>query len=127
MPPLEPFAGIRVLNGSATVDRRRRIALRLACFDGTVGGCSGVLTLAGALRSRSEPRPLAVASFTLAPGAVRRVHMRLSRRVRVAVRKRRRIRMTLFVAVRDGQGLTRVSTVPVTIKWRRPATKRRRR
>ena len=126
-PPLKPFAGIRVLNGAATVDRRGRIALRLACFDGTVGRCSGVLTLAGALRPRSKPGPLAVASFSLSPGAMRRVHMRLSRRVRRAVRKRRRIRMTLFVAVRDGQGLTRVSTVPVTVKWRKPATKRRRR
>ena len=53
-PPVKPFAGIRVLTGAATVDRKGRVALRLACVDGTVGRCSGVLTLAGALRRRSE-------------------------------------------------------------------------
>lgn len=120
-PPLKPFAGIRVLTGTATVDRRGRVPVRLACVDGTVGGCTGVLTLAGALRRRAEPAPLAVASIALLPGATRRVHFRLSRAERRAVRQRRRIRMTLFAAVRDGQRLTRVSTVPLTVRWRRPA------
>ena len=55
------------------------------------------------------------------------MHLRLTRRARRAVRERRRIRMTLFAAVRDGQGLTRVSTVPVTVKWRKPPRQRRRR
>jgi hypothetical protein len=126
-PPVKPFAGIRVLTGAAPVDRKGRVAVRLACVDGTVGGCSGVLTLAGALRRRSEPAPLAVASVALQPGATRRVHLRLSRAARRAVRQRRRIRMTLFAAVRDGQRLTRVSTDPLTVRWRKPPERDRRR
>jgi hypothetical protein len=118
-PPVKPFAGIRVLTGAATVDRAGRIAMRLACVDGTVGGCTGVLTLAGALRRGARPARLAVACVSLVPGATRRVHIALTRRVRRAVRRRGRIRMTLFAAVRDGQGLTRVSTVPITVRWRR--------
>ena len=124
-PPLKPFAGIRVLTGVATVDRRGRVALRLACLDGTVGRCSGVVTLAGALRRRSRPRPLATANVSIAPGAMPRVHLQLNRRTRRAVRERRRIRMTLFAAVRDGQGITSVSTVPVTVKWRKRPKQRR--
>ena len=118
-PPVKPFAGIRVLTDAATVGRRGRIAMRLACVDGTVGGCDGVLTLAGALRRGSTPAPLALARVALGPGATRRVHLRLDRRVRRAVRRRCRIRMSLFAAVRDGQGLTRTSTVPITLRWRR--------
>jgi hypothetical protein len=34
------------------------------------------------------------------------------------VRERRRIRMTLYVAVHDGQGLTRTSAAPVVVKRR---------
>ncbi len=123
-PPLKPFAGIRVLTGAATVDRKGRVAMRLACVDGTVGRCSGVLTLRGALRRGARPQPLAIAGVSLGPGAMGRVHLQLTRRARRAVRARRRIRMTLFAAVRDGQGLTRASTVPVIVKWRKRQRRR---
>jgi len=52
------------------------------------------------------------------------LHLQLTRGARCAVRARRRIRMTLFAAVRDGQRLTRVSTVPVVIKWRKRQRRR---
>ncbi len=123
-PPVKPFAGIRVLTGVARVDRKGRIAMRLACVDGTVGRCSGVVTLRGALRRGARPEPLAIAGVSVGPGATGRVHLSLPRRARRAVRTRRRIRMTLFAAVRDGQGLTRVSTVPVIVKWRKPQRRR---
>ena len=51
-----------------------------------------------------------------APGA--RAYVRLpliAQPARAAVRRRGRIRMTLFAAARDGQGITRVSTVPLTV------------
>jgi hypothetical protein len=119
-PPARPFAGIRVLTGSATVDRSGAVAIQLACVAGTVGRCSGVLTLAEPLRRRSEPRPRAVTSFSLRSGHKRRVQLQVGRAVRRKVRDRRRIRMALFAAVRDGQGQTRVSTVPFGLEWRRP-------
>ncbi len=123
-PVVKPFAGIRVLTGAARVDRKGRVPMRLACVDGTVGRCSGVVTLRGALRRGARPRRLAIADVSLGPGATRLVHLSLNRRARRAVRARRRIHMTLFAAVRDGQGLTRVSTVPVVVKWRKRQRRR---
>lgn len=123
-PALKPFAGLRVLTGSARVDRRGRIAVRLACVDGTVGSCAGALTLTGALRKGERARRVGLARATVRPGTTRRLRVRLSRAARQAVRKRRRIRMTLFAAARDGQGLTRVSTVPVTVQRAKPPRRR---
>jgi hypothetical protein len=115
-PPLKPFAGLRVLTGSARLDRKGRIRMRLACADGTVGSCAGVLTLTGALRKGDRAQPVGLVRATVAPGTGRGVRLRLTHAAREAVRARRRIRMTLFAAARDGQGLTRVSAVPVTVR-----------
>ena len=58
-PAAKPFAGVRVLSGRVRLDRRGRVAVRVACADATVGRCTGVVTLAGALRRRHAARPLA--------------------------------------------------------------------
>ncbi len=119
-PAAKPFAGVRVLSGRARLDRRGRVAVRVACADATVGRCTGVVTLAGALRRRHAARPLARRRVDVRRRAdARSVRLKLERGARLAVRRRGRIRMTLFTAVRDGQGLTRVSTVPVTVRPRK--------
>jgi hypothetical protein len=118
--PAKPFAGVRVLTARATPDRKGRVGLRLACTDATVGGCSGAVTLAAPLRRGTKPVRVGVARIALAPGRVRRVRVQLTRAARRAVRERRRIRMTAYLAARDRQGLTRTSAVPVLVKRRSP-------
>jgi hypothetical protein len=107
---LKPFAGLRVLTAKARLDRRRRAVLRVACLGGTVGRCAGVVTLA----ARRTPTRLAAARVSLQPGAVRRVRLRLPARP-----AKRRSRLRLYTAVRDGQGLVRTSVAPVVVLRRR--------
>jgi len=114
----KPFAGVRMLTGKATVGRKGRVALRLACVDATVGRCTGVVTLVGALERRGKPVRVGMAPVGLAPGTTRPVRMRLTRTARAAVRKRHRIRMTVYAAARDGQGMTRTSAVPLVVRSR---------
>jgi hypothetical protein len=114
----KPFAGVRVLTGKATLDRKGRVVIRLACPDATVGACTGVVTLVGSVKRGGKPVRLGMARVRLAAGATRHVRIPLPRSARRAVRERRRIRMTLYVAVHDGQGLTRTSAVPVVVKRR---------
>jgi hypothetical protein len=119
--PAKPFAGVRVLTGKAMVERKRRVAIRLACVDGTVGGCTGVVTLAGARKRGSHSVRVGRARVALSPGRTRFARIRLSRGARHAVRDRRRIRMRLYVAARDGQGVTRTSAVPLVVRSRAAA------
>ena len=116
--PAKPFAGLRVLTAKATVDRKGRVPLRLACPDRTVGDCAGAITLVAALERGVKRGRVGVAKVVVAAGDVRRARVQLTRAARRAVRDRRRIRMTTYVAVRDRQGLTRTSGVPVLVKRR---------
>ena len=124
-PPLRPFAGVQAITGLAIVDRvRRRIAVRLLCADATVGRCTAVLTLTTSLQ-RGGPRVTAgTAEVSLRPGAIRRVALPLSARALRAVRERRRVKMLLYASARDGQGLTRQSTIPLTVEWPKRPRKR---
>lgn len=93
--------------------------VRIACADATVGRCAGVVTLFGALRRHGGPAVLAKAPIALRAGRARYARLRLDRGERRAIRRRGRIRLKLFTSARDGQGLTRVSTVPLTVRPRR--------
>jgi hypothetical protein len=116
--PAKPFAGVRVLTGKTTVGRKGRVAVRLACADRTIGGCNGVVTLVGAPKRGADALRAGMARVALSPGRTRFARIRLRRAVRHAVRDRRRMRMKLYVAARDGQGVTRTSAVPVVVRSR---------
>ncbi len=118
-PGARPFPGLLVLAGRARLDRRGRVPVRIACADATVGRCTGVVTLFGALRRHGGPAVLAKAPIALRAGRARYARLRLDRGERRAIRRRGRIRLKLFTSARDGQGLTRVSTVPLTVRPRR--------
>jgi hypothetical protein len=114
-PGARPFAGLRVLTARARVDRKGRVPLRVVCADATVGGCAGAVTLA----ARRKAARYGAARVDLRAGARRRVRIPLTRAARRAVGKRRRIAATLYTAVRDGQGVTRTSAVPVVVRSHR--------
>jgi hypothetical protein len=114
-----PFAGVRVLTARARVDRKGRVPIVVACVSATVRGCTGVVTLAGPLKRGAKPARIGAAPVRLEPGDRRRIRVRLTPAARRAVERRRRIRSTLYTAVRDGQGITRTSAVPVVVRSHR--------
>ena len=127
-PPLKPFAGVRAITGLATVDKvKKRIAVRLLCLDATVGRCRAVLTLTTRLKPGGPRVTAGTAEATVRPGAIRRVRIGLNGTARRTVRERRRVKMLLYASARDGQGLTRLSTIPLRVQWPRPPKRTTRR
>ena len=102
------FAGAAVLSPRVRVDRKRRARVRLGCPSATFGSCSGVVTLV-----RRRAVILGARRVALRPGQIRRLRIQLSRRERRALRHR--TPGHVYVAVRDGQGLTRTVTARVRI------------
>jgi hypothetical protein len=109
-----PFGGVVVLSPRAAVDRKGRAWVRVGCASRTVRRCSGVLTL-----TRRRSFLAGSTRFGLRPGREGRVAVRLSRDVRRRLRRSRRIGGHAYLALRDGQGLTRTRTAPVRIIRRR--------
>jgi len=110
---LRPFAGVALIARRAAVDSRRRVWVRMACPTRTVGRCRGVVTVTARLAARAPERRIASRRFALRPGRARRLPIRLTRAARRAIGERRRLRGGHFyVAVRDGQGVTRTSAGP---------------
>jgi hypothetical protein len=95
------------------------VPLLLACADATVGGCRGAVTPVSRLRRGGQRERLGVKRVGLRPGDRRLVRVRIARAARRAVKQRRRIAITLYTAVRDGQGNVRTSAVPVVVRARR--------
>jgi hypothetical protein len=126
-PPLQPFAGVRSITGLAVVDRsRKQVVLRLVCHDATVGRCNAVLTLTTRVTKGGLRITAGTAEAGIRPGGIRRVAIRLNGRARRVVRERRRVRMLIYASARDGQGLTRSSTIPLTVQWpKAPRTPKR--
>ena len=90
-------ASVAITSRAASVDRRGRFSVRLACPAARVSGCAGRLR-AGATSAKYRVRA----------GASRAMKARLGKRARRAVRKHGRARVT--VRARDSRGLTRAST-----------------
>ena len=113
---LRPFAGVVATSRRAAVDSRRRVWVRLACPNRTVGRCRGVVTLTARLARRAPERRIASRTIALRRGRERLLPIRLTRAARRAIGARRRLRGGRFyTAVRDGQGVTRTSTGPVRV------------
>jgi hypothetical protein len=112
---MRPFTGVAVVSRRAAVDRRRRAWVRLACANRVVGRCTGTVTLTARI-ARTGERRVARRGFVLRRGRVTRVSIPLSRAGRRAIGgKRRRVRGRIYVAARDGQGLTRTSAAPARL------------
>ncbi len=111
---LRPFAGATVVSRRAAVDRRRRAWVRLACASRVVRGCSGSVTVTARLPGAGERR-VARRAFALRRGRVGRISIALSRAGRRAIAAKRRLPAHVYVAARDGQGLTRSSTSPARV------------
>jgi hypothetical protein len=101
------FAGVPVLARRVRV-ARGRARVRIACPTATVRRCTGMVTLA-----RRRMVILGTRQVALRPGETQRVRIPLSRRERRALRRRQPGHV--YVAARDGQGLTRTATALVRI------------
>jgi hypothetical protein len=111
---LRPFSGVAVVSRRAAVDRRRRTWVRLACATRVVRRCTGAVTVTARLPRTGEHR-VARRPFSLRRGRVKRLSIPLSRAGRRAIAARRRLRGHVYVAARDGQGLTRTSSSPARL------------
>jgi hypothetical protein len=65
--------------------------------------------------AKAGERRVARRPFSLRRGRVRRISIPLSRAGRKAIGAARRLRGHVYVAARDGQGLTRSSSAPVRV------------
>ena len=111
---LRPFAGVTVVSRRAVVDRRRRAWVRLACASRVVRRCSGSVTVTARLPKTGERR-VANRPFSIRRGRVKRLSIALTRAGRRAIAAKRRLAGHVYVASRDGQGLTRSSAAPVRV------------
>jgi hypothetical protein len=114
-PPLKPFSGVVVLTAKPRIDRFGRVVTRMGCPDKTVGHCSGVVTVTRG----AERRRVGVTLLTLLPGSRRSVKIRLSAGARRTLRRQRRLDVALYLAIRDAQGVTRLTTVPLVVRPRK--------
>jgi len=99
-----------VLTAKPRIDRFGRVITRMGCHDNTVGHCSGVVTMRGPDRRR-----VGIVGLTLRPGSRRTIKIRLTASARRMLRSQHRLRVSLYIAVRDAQGVTNVKTVPLTV------------
>jgi uncharacterized protein YwbE len=95
-PAPPPFAGVTIPKQTVRVSKSGVVGLKLRCPLGTVGACSGKVTL-----SRAGDRRMGAASVAIARGATRKVNVRLTRRARTALKKAKRLNATVTVAGRD--------------------------
>ena len=111
---LRPFSGVTVVSRRAAVDRRRRAWVRLACATRVVQGCTGSVTITARLPGAGERR-VANRPFALRRGTARWLSIALTRAARRAIGAKRRLPAHVYLAARDGQGLTRSSAAPVRV------------
>jgi DNA-binding beta-propeller fold protein YncE len=97
-------AAVAVTSRTASVDRRGRFQVRLACPRARVRGCAGRLRV-GTARGRA---------YRLRAGAARGVRARLPRRLRRVVRRRGHVRVA--ISARDSRRLMRPSTRRVLVR-----------
>jgi hypothetical protein len=101
-PPMPAFAGVTIPKQTLMMSRKGVAAVKLRCPLGTVGACTGRLTL-----SRAGDKHAGAVSFAIARGATRRVSVKLSKRTRAALVKSRRLNVTAAVSAHDANGTTR--------------------
>lgn len=98
-PELPPFAGVTIPKQTVRASKSGVAGVKLRCPLGTVGACTGTVTL-----SRAGDRRMGAASVAIARGTTRKVNVRLTRRGLAALKKAKRLNATVTVAGRDANG-----------------------
>ena len=101
-PTPPPFAGVTIPKQTVRVSKSGVAAVKLRCPLGTVGACTGSVTL-----SRAGDRKMGRASVAIARGATRKVNVKLTRRARAALKKAKRLNVTATVSGRDANSTGR--------------------
>jgi plastocyanin len=116
-PPAPPkFAGVKLVSRTIHVTAKRIAGVRVTCPAGTVGSCSGRLTLKAGGGSAGR---LATKSLSIAAGRTATVKLRLSHAEFRKLVRRRTLRLGLALDVHDGNG-TDAGQPNATIRLKAP-------
>ncbi len=117
VPGLKPFTGVSVLTAQPRFSSKGGARVLLACASATVTSCSGSLELRATLPGQTTAQRIArYATFTVGHGVSRHYVVRLLAAGRKRILRMRQLPATLIAVARDGQGLQRRTTIPVTLK-----------
>lgn len=115
------FAGVSLVSSRLAFDGRF-VAPRLLCPVGTIGRCTGRITLTAKRRASGSRSATAVrlgtASFSIATGTQAKVKVRVSRAGRRLLRRGSRLKARDTNAARDGAGRSMKTVAAVTIRRR---------
>jgi hypothetical protein len=117
-----PFAGVRVRRQTLRVTRKRIARVKATCPVASQGACLGTLRLVAKLRRSGKGKTIGRRALNLAPGATRKVNIRLSRKAMKVLRHRQRWKVRAIAASHDTRGVSVTKHSRVTLK----APKRRR-
>jgi hypothetical protein len=113
------FAGVKLVSTKLAY-ARRSITLRLSCPASTAGNCTGRTKLTARHRSSGSRSATVVklgrARFSIAPGKVAKVKLRVTRAGRRLFAGTRRLRGRAASAAHDGAGLSKTTVAAVRIR-----------
>jgi CSLREA domain-containing protein len=104
------FLGARIRSSSARLGSRGRVPIELKCPAGTIGGCDGTLTL------KASGDEIGKKAFSLVPGAVRTLRVKVARGARQAIRADGKLHATAVAAARGAAGATRTNVRHVLLE-----------
>lgn len=132
--PKPLFSGAKVSGKPVTMTRDGRARVRIGCPTGRTRACRGTVTIREKARGRASAsasarprkgRVLGRRKFKIAPGRSKKVSVKLSRNGRHRVLRRRRVRCSVNVGIRDQNGKSTVTRKPVTLRAPKRGGKRR--
>ena len=116
LPSRKPFSGVTVLTSRPNVAKTRRTSVVLGCASATVGGCTGTLELRAVLTKGAAPVRIANGSFALAPGRTGRSALKVYPSAWRTLKRHRSFRVALVAVARDGQGIRRITEIPLRLR-----------
>ena len=101
---------VRIRSTRLRADRRRRVAVRIACGPSAVTRCRGVLQL------RRAGKPIGARSFSVRAGRAATVRVRVSRAAYRRLARRRSARVTVTLRTRGSDGRLRRVTARLPLR-----------
>jgi CSLREA domain-containing protein len=129
-PPPPAFTGVVIRRGKVSV-KKGVAGVKVTCPAGTVGACSGKLTLTATVKRASKSRTAATkritlgsATFTIAPGATKTVRVKLKKTARSLLARKHSLKATASATAKDGSGTVKRTTAAITLTLAKKAVKK---